>query len=554
MSHVHSAGALAEFIATPSDPSKETIAKQQIYTESARRLQFPDFRNLFKQILLSVIVGIMVAHTSVLPFSPMGINAESPQKAALVVSCIFAIIVNLWPLLTGSSHEINPHRYHASQSLNRSSFGRMFSSIPSLFVSSCAVPFIAIISLSVVGNDDENGSSDTTLSLIAASFFIGLVINAYLHIFAEALRVLLCSPPLYMKQYVADGSNDDTMSSFLEVTMYSLLHSDMSLVEKLCFIGKSRVLSLDQEELTLNEQSIKGMANVLLQKTVADEVGSHLEEDILRLSILASLGGLGSASTDGLDKADVHHVENIKQWVQPRDKLQIENSRSELLAVPLVRALCAYAGGLGEALLTVCTSYQNKLSSSFPWLLPPGAIVCAEYAIRAAARCIFWNLSNSTKCLSDWRSSHLSMLVPVLMNSACRLESGMIKYAEARRGAKYADVRWVEPAHLGVQSKQYPFSWDHSSLALVKEPQLTPEQKVQLLKTESPELLTLYHACNDSASMILKQLRALEGPRNFDLGLKGAARRWTDNLLARIPSPATAAVPNSSVVGTLTNY
>jgi hypothetical protein len=200
--------------------------------------------------------------------------------------------------------------------------------------------------------------------------------------------------------------------------------------------------------------------------------------------------------------------------------MKVGGSRSEILSVPLVRALCAYAGGLGEALL-LCSS-QKPMLSSFPWSLPPGAIVQSEYAIRAATRCIFWNISNSVRCQTDWRSSHLSMLVPVLMNSACRLESGLIQYAEMKRSGKH---------NTNVRSGGKQFS-----NAIVAEPQLTPDQKLLLIKTECPELLSLYQECNDSATMILEKLRLLEGARNFDLPLDGITRRWTDSLITRMPN------------------
>jgi hypothetical protein len=514
MAHFHSAEAVAEFIAKPSESN--STPNPLTYAAKTRRLQRPTLRASLQQILLSVFIGTVVAYSSVLPSLSLWIPAGSPNTAALVASCIFATVMNLSTRLDGASHEINPYRYHVNQSLNRLILARMSARLQSLLISSVAVPVLAIISSSLVVQDI---SRSMTWSATAASFIAALLVTLYLHLFDEALRVVLCSPPLHMKEIVDDIANDDRMETFLEVTITSILHSDLSLVEKLCSMGKPRLLDLDREERSLNEESIKSMANILLQKTAADENGAHLEEDILRLSILASLGGSGRGSS-GLDKADAHHVENIKQWVQPKDTMKVGGSRSEILSVPLVRALCAYAGGLGEALL-LCSS-QKPMLSSFPWSLPPGAIVQSEYAIRAATRCIFWNISNSVRCQTDWRSSHLSMLVPVLMNSACRLESGLIQYAEMKRSGKH---------NTNVRSGGKQFS-----NAIVAEPQLTPDQKLLLIKTECPELLSLYQECNDSATMILEKLRLLEGARNFDLPLDGITRRWTDSLITRMPN------------------
>jgi hypothetical protein len=49
----------------------------------ARRLQRPRFASSFAQILLSTIIGAIVAYTSVLPFSPTDTHGDSSPKAAM---------------------------------------------------------------------------------------------------------------------------------------------------------------------------------------------------------------------------------------------------------------------------------------------------------------------------------------------------------------------------------------------------------------------------------------------------------------------------------------
>lgn len=487
------------------------------HAANARRLQRPTMRASLLHILISVLIGTVVAYSSLLPFLSFWFDPGSPASATLVVSCVFATILNLTTRLDGASHEINPHRYHFEQSLDRLFLARMSATLQSFLLSAFAVPLLAIISSSLVV---QGSNISMTLPVGAASFVAAFLITVYLHLFDEAFRMVLCSPPLRMKEIVDDIANDDRMETFLEVTISSILHSDLTLVEKLCSMGKPRLLNLDREERLMNEEAIKTMARVLLLKTAADENGAHLEEDIFRLSFLASLGGSGRGS-HGLHKAGAHHVENIKQWVQPEDTLKVGGPRSEVSSVPLVRALCAYVGGLGEALLR-CSSQKTATLSGFPWSLPPGAIVQAEYALVAATRCIFWNISSSTRCRTDWRSSHLSMLVPVLMNSACRLEAGMIQYAESKRSGR-------QPATAVKGGQKF-------SSALISEPELTREQILLLFKTECPELLSLYQECNECATMILEKIRLLEGARNFDLALDGSARRWTDSLIANMPN------------------
>jgi hypothetical protein len=493
---------MLDFLAGPSENPGELIHNPLEYRGTARRLQHPTWTASFSQILISSLLSVAVAYTSVLPFSITGTHGDSPYKAALIISCIAATLIHLMQTaLNGSSHELNPNRYQARRSWNWPRFTtRITSALQSLIMTSLAVTCVAILaSFFVTESYDQD---DAVWSMVVACLITASVVTLYLHLFDEALRTLLCSPPIQMRRIVEEAAEDDRMETYLDVAMYSLLHSDAPLVKDLISSSNPGYMDLEREERRRNETAIKAMANTLLHKTSADETGAHLEEDILRLAILASLGGKswnGKSYAD-LDRAEAHHVENIKQWVQPRDEMKVGGSRSEPVAVPLVRALCAFAGGLGEALI-ICSGQKSSPFTN-PWLLPPGAIVCAEYAIRAAARCIVLNLSLSTRSLADWRSTHLSIMVPVFLTSAYRLESGMVRFTQGRSGGKPSD-------HL---------------------------DQLELFRTESPEFLPLYHACNDSAAMILEKLKSLEGVRRLDFDLDTDCQKWTNKILARIPS------------------
>lgn len=419
-------------------------------------------------------------------------------------------------LITSTSHELNPNRYSASSSSSSSPFSWKLSSVMailrstkhSVLTSTVVVPSVAIFASSWVAK------GGVYWNMIGASFFTAAIISLYLHLFDLGLRTMLFTTPVNMKRMVEGVAEDDRLETFLDVAMYSILHSDASLVSQLSKTPKHQgFLDLEREEHKRNEEAIKVMADILLKKTSADETGARFEEDLLQFGILASLGGKSPTSCLD-DKAAAHHVENIKQWVESSDNLKVGGVSP--LAVPLVRALCAYVGGLGEALLRCSSqirSFKPSPLATSLWSLPPGVIVCAEYAIRAAARFIVWNFSHSTKThphIADWRSTHLSMLVPVLLNSACILEAGMVKFTQVRR----------------YNGKQQPTS----SYAL------DPIEKLDLIKTESPELLSLYHACNDSATTILQKLKSLEGVRRIDfVDLDPECQKWMDNILARLP-------------------
>ena len=71
-----SADAVLDFIAGPSDSPGAPIKTPLDYRGDARRLQQPTFTAFFAQFLISAISGLVVAYTSVLPFSPTGAHVD----------------------------------------------------------------------------------------------------------------------------------------------------------------------------------------------------------------------------------------------------------------------------------------------------------------------------------------------------------------------------------------------------------------------------------------------------------------------------------------------
>ena len=493
-----SVDAFLDLIAGPSEMPGELLKTPWENRSNARRLQRPRFASSFAQILLSTIIGAMVAYTSVLPFSPTGTHGDSSPKAALVMTVTLTTVLHLiLTSLDGTSHELNPKR--SIRVLGSRIIPVFLAGLgKSLFTATLVAPMLAITAAVLVTEQDW----EEILNVVFACMATALIVTLYMHGIDEAARSLLCTPYAKLKQLVDEISDDDRSDTCLDVVLYSILHADEALVKQLGMpLTRPRVLDLEVEEGKRNAESIKTMANTLLYGV---ENGSPLEEDILRVTLLESLGGTSSdgSSQGGLEGADTRHAHAVRMWVQPGDAVKEGGKRSEPLAIPLVRALCAYVGGLGEALV-ICSAHLSPTGNV--WLLPPGAIACAEYAIRAACRCIIWNFSNSTRALADWRSTHLSMLVPVVLTSVCRLEAGLVKYAQTRAGGKPSE-------HV--------------------------DNKIDLIKTESPELLSLYRACNRNASIILEKLQSLEGTRKVDLELDHECNKWTKELLSRHPSPS----------------
>jgi hypothetical protein len=475
----------------------------------ARRFQMPSIRQSFAQFLLSSIIGVAVAFTTVLPFmSPQGMHGDSPFKAALIGTCCLTPPLHFFLMLNGVDHELNPARCAAAGSLDLkflvSGISRMTKSMASSFF--WAPPLVSTIMSFWV--TDDNDWSDL-FSILTTTLTSSFLLMLYLQLVAEFNKMALCTPDVRdLKKIIDDISEDDTMTSYLDVAMFSILHSNADLVKQVYRpLDASGYVKFEAEEKKRNIQSIATLADILLYNK-SGHTGAPLEEDILRLAILESLGGYSraGATTAGLENASLRHAETVEGWMKTSIRANVKGFKGEPEAIPLLRSLCAYIGGLGEALHIIASA--KKTEEVQEWKIPPGLISCAEYSLNAASRLIVWNFSHSKAALADWRSTHLSMLIPVLFESTFRLESGIVEYAHRRSGGKLSS--------------------------------LPVENKLRLIKTESHELLSLFAACSRTSLLILEKVQVLEGRDRrlrLDFDLNDECSKWVRELQARTEMP-----------------
>ena len=458
--------------------------------DSARRLQYYSARKVFQQGIFSLGFALGFAFVSVHPYFADG---DDVYWSLLVISCIIPVLKSLYR--TCCSHELNPEWYHPRR-LKEGFYIKLWgqSIVKSLSTVAGLVSLFAIIVLWT-----DKGHKSSILPLLLSCVVTATAVTLYLDVFDDVLRIQLCTPIANIPKVVEDLSDDNGTAIVLAVSMNSILHSQPSLVEALGESTQPLLRGLESKELQRNESAMKEMSKVLRDAPTVGrhESGAELEEDLLRLYVLESLGGTSwnQTSHDGFDKADARHVANIKYWIEPQDQLKSGKVQLEPLSVPVVRALCVYFGGLGEALF-VCAGVKVP-PIAFPWILAPGTITCAEYALRGSARFILFNFSQSTQA-SNWKSTHLSMLIPVLIASAFRLEQGILKFTQARTGYK--------DASLG---------------------------KYDFVKAGSPELLSLFEECNDAVAAVVQKLLSLPGVDRIDFDLDPDCRHWVDQILAR---------------------
>jgi len=450
----------------PDDTREAQLSERQDL--NPRRLQLPTSASLSAQIAISILIGITLSFTSVLPFAQdaaLG-NICSSTKMAIIFSCITSSALQL--LLTTiyrTNHEINPTQYQSHSIRNQDIF---IESLISAVQIGFAVPILAICVHLLSGSFQW---SDNLVYFIC----VPPAIIMYLYFFDYALRILICTTPSNMKNFVEEASGGDvSMEIFVDVILRSLLHSNDELVKRLGNIPtcSSIWMDVEGEELKLNNVAIKTMADTLLHKTNEDEVSPHLEDDILRLAILSCIGGSASKEEDAIGNFKEGNKKYLMQSLLNETKCGSDSIHP--YAVPIVRALCAYAGGLGEALRLIADSEDRMFYDA--WVLPPGALLTGEYAIRGATHWILEGINFPRK------NTGLAILISVLLNTAYKLENGLIRYQQATGGSLASDERYKE----------------------------------KLSNTMSPQLAPLSNVCNNCAKIILCAAKANEGFRRLD--------------------------------------
>eukprot|EP00934_Nitzschia_sp_Nitz4_P004048 Nitzschia sp. Nitz4//scaffold114_size70088//24192//26279//NITZ4_005976-RA/size70088-processed-gene-0.34-mRNA-1//-1//CDS//3329533420//4038//frame0 len=480
------------FLTYLTAPSAKGQSPSPDATHPARRQQQPFWTSVASQLLISVTLAYILANYAVLPL--LG-EVPTNQARIVVLSTIVATLTHLCQTaLQGRAHELDP-------SLQRSStFSNL--SYPPNFQQQWLLPS-AVVLLSVwIGQGYSVGPTASDLSSLGfstyfASLMSGNLVFLYLSLFDMLIRANLCSMGVHLPTTVAHLAQDDSMETYLDVVMYSLLYQDRHMVKALSDTpNKQNYHHLDRNEVMRHTKAFKDMVSTLLHKTRVDEAGAHLEEDILRLTILASFG-------QGQDVLAMPSAQkkNIMYWLEPKRRFASKLPGSEPLVVPLVRSLCVYIGSLGEALRD-CAKQQS------PWLLPPGGIVCSTYAVRGAVRFLLHNLDQSSQTLGDWRRAQLSLLIPVFLTCLYRLETGLMQFIQATsEGSKEA---------LAVSS---------GSLHL---------EKLNFFRTQSPALLPTYEAIHMAVLLLLEKLNSLENIRRIHFAVDLDCEEWIQSIIQQM--------------------
>ena len=340
-------------VAAPSDKHGELFAPSfPIWREASMRFHRPSLRASVGQIFLSTGIGFVVAH--VLPIGQR-FSSDPLAKMVLIATCVLTLLTHLMvSSLDGTSHELDPKRYQSVKPQYIMSF-RQFPSLYSTFGSAVVVVPAAAIAVVYHVDDEDAAFQSSMFSFAMLGLVITIFISIYLLLVNEASKMALCIPGLNLKTLVKLFSTDPSRDTLI-VMLDSILQGSEPLLRSIYQPTlKAGVLYAEDEELKRGDDNMDRMAKVLLfMDRHLDRADALLESDILCMLILETLGGIEFESNAAVIAEPGHlsprHLEVIKQWANPQNAAWMGAARREPDAVPLVRALCAYAGGLGEAL------------------------------------------------------------------------------------------------------------------------------------------------------------------------------------------------------------
>lgn len=504
-------------VAYPSDNPGELIRTSfPGWRETGYRFHSPTIRAAIGLLLISAFAGSLLVL-----FLPIDHQTYSDPfvRGVLVVTCSLAVSANVtFTALGGTTHELDPKLYQSTMPRHIGSFAVKLASFvvkkvhsSTFLLTNILVPAVAIFLLSLATSDDATcADSMGSGSLFILALVVTSLISLYLVSIDEVARVVVCVPGMRPERLLEELSDDSPRETTLVVMCESILHGSDKIVRSV-FRPTQRpgVLYAEDEELKHGEESMQRMGELLLGITDRHPQSSEgcLERDVLLVSILESLGGTtidtGESSNPQVGNVSLRHIQAIERWANPKVAIWADAARREPDAVPLLRALCAYAGGLGDALQT-CTLPPNDakrlaLNETTPlaaWSLPPGARACSEWAIRAAARLIVYSFTSTEGSVTEWRRSPLSICVPTMLHAAFTLRKGVLRFARIGHGRRV------------VVSNAIDIDW---------------------ITGENEFLRPVVRACDESAQLVVRALET-NGANRASIRMLPECRQWVEAL------------------------
>jgi hypothetical protein len=385
-----------------------------------RRFQRPTVYTTTQHIVLALVASVTVTYVVVFPLSNLNVDNENEQsflRSVHVTSSILTVLGSLLSILDGVSHEINP--FVLLEPTNHKWYANLCHTIArNVIYTAVIVPILAILLTKFV----LPSSVFQSYNLSFLQLYVHLTANCimlsfYLTSMDEMLRTSLFHPHPNLTKMVNELSDEPPEVTLLGVMLNSIL-CDATLVQQVVQSSVPTSMSgPERDELKRSEVLTRKMARVyLIPKKEHTLSEAPLEEDVLRILLLELLGG-GRRESE-------RHERMIHAWIDRPVPRRQPSKIQEPLSCLLVRGLCTFIGGAGEALV-LCSSSSDPEK----WKLSPSFFCGLDLAMEAVKRCIVHSLTPDGKnTLCDWKSSHLSTQVPSALTALHQLQRGVVRY------------------------------------------------------------------------------------------------------------------------------
>jgi len=522
------------------------------------RYSRPGLITIAIQVIVNIIGGHIFAHTFIIPFLGNVLNKlDETVVVVTVVSCLLVPVLELFSIIS----ETELHYGHYSSAGDMLAAGRKEGKLVSrqflidlrtdvlqrvqrsLFGYAMITPIIATLTISLWAHFGQyllNGGSfslappsypaimqSLLISYITVAFtFIALAIqdvltrwavcapgvDADILLYQTSTKTLAeakkTAPATTAKSSVTSTPKSKKKLLTEDLLIQSILMGDGNTVSQVIAnpdteTQQSMTLfkSHQDDEISRNDKAVASFA-MWIQSSSTTASG-RLSDDILRMSLLESLGGGGSCSSVSQQKTPSRHFGQVRHSSALRKRLELSAATAapgrQPIAAPVIRALCAFSGGLGDSMSEIYRQEMKdgepaRTSSADMWKLPPGSLAAAELSIVAAARLVVMNSA------IDKRHERICLLLPCVLQSAYKLRCGLFAYAKAM-----ATTYEVKLASFDKTGKT--------------------DGLMQFIDQKCSDLCPVLSACNNSARMVIQTDRALE-----DVVLrrtwKGDMQRW----------------------------
>jgi len=374
------------FLIPSETPGEYHFVSPRISSRRGSRFRHPPLVAMFAQMVAAFLSGMGVAHASGFDF----VDAHYDfQRMVVLTGCVITTLLPLLFFVRGDLHELDPSRY------TDNGIDQVIRQIFPLAASAFAKALVALLAAwgTAFGSTRTTPSADWATQVIV--FFVYLmVLNLSVDVFDELFKVLL----------FFDSDFDENA----EITLQCILPT-ASIVEKT--VSKD---SLDHRHNDLRLNELKRVEALILEASSSlmskaeQYIEAPLEEDILRLSVLHTLGGGTGAAK--------RQFYAIRKHIDADSTGGRKNHQAQPDILLLLRGLCVFAGGVSDAIRQ--TTEKRKFQKiSEHWFIPPGAISSLIYAIRAIERCLRQVQEHSSNSIKTQVSVVLPAVVTTLFHA-----------------------------------------------------------------------------------------------------------------------------------------